>query len=260
MMEAAHAPPPVRVPILDVLGTDELRLVVEALLDPASRPQRGHAVHQLRCCARAFRNLITNDDVTRHVIKLNPRSPVPRLPRAGFSGSAVPASTRQRHANSKGRGPAAAGLRGPAAAAQGGDALEPARGALRARGDAARSCGSNPLRPFFASCATSTRSSCSTGARAGTPRLCCSWTGAGCCPRFSPSGDAESTRLHPPRPRPAGHLQLATRRRAPPPQARDPDTPPRVARDSRAQPQLLVPQPFQRLVRDGVAEGVSPTT
>mgnify|MGYP004165078141 CR=1 FL=1 len=98
-MEAAHAPPPVRIPILDVLGTDELRLVVEALLRGAPDPNDDmHATHQLRCCARAFRNLITNDDVTRYVIKLNLGQPY-RARRAGF-GKAFPSAQFER-ANSK---------------------------------------------------------------------------------------------------------------------------------------------------------------
>ena len=97
-MEAAHAPPPVRIPILDVLGTDELRLVVEALLHGGPDPDEDmHTLHQLRCCARAFRNLITNDDVTRHVIKLNLGQPY-RARRAGF-GKAFPSA--QSHANSR---------------------------------------------------------------------------------------------------------------------------------------------------------------
>ena len=69
--EDAGAPPPVRVPILDVLGTDELRLVAEALLHGRPDPNEDmRALHRLRCCARAFLRVITNDDVTRHVRKL----------------------------------------------------------------------------------------------------------------------------------------------------------------------------------------------
>jgi hypothetical protein len=63
----ADAPRPARVPILEALGADELRLVVERLL---RRPGSEPAVHRLRCCARAFRAAITNDDLARHVRRL----------------------------------------------------------------------------------------------------------------------------------------------------------------------------------------------
>ena len=86
--EDADAPPAVRVPILDVLGADELRLIVEALLDPAPCYEAATvAVHRLRCCARAFRNVVTNDDVTRHVRKLSLGHPY-RAYRAPFGGTA----------------------------------------------------------------------------------------------------------------------------------------------------------------------------
>lgn len=61
------APPPVRVPILDVLGVDELRLIKGALLQKLGAET---ALHRLRCCARAFRGVITNDDVTQQVRKM----------------------------------------------------------------------------------------------------------------------------------------------------------------------------------------------
>jgi len=86
--EDADASPTARVPILDVLGTDELRLVVEALLDPALYSDAATvAVHRLRCCARALRNVITNDDVTRHVRKLSLGHPY-RAYRVPFGGTA----------------------------------------------------------------------------------------------------------------------------------------------------------------------------
>lgn len=83
----AEAPPPVRVPILGVLGADELRLLVEALLAGRGEAET-RAVHRLRCCARALRNVVTHDDVTRHVTKLALGRPY-RARRAGF-GTALP--------------------------------------------------------------------------------------------------------------------------------------------------------------------------
>lgn len=85
----SDAPPRVRVPILDVLGTDEQRLVAEALLHGAPDPNEDmRALHRLRCCARAFLRVITNDDVTRYVRKLRLGHPY-RAVRARF-GNAFP--------------------------------------------------------------------------------------------------------------------------------------------------------------------------
>jgi len=86
--------PPMRVPILDVLGADELRLVVEALL---STGEHERAVHRLRCCARAFLRVITNDDVTRHVRKLTLGDPY-RAYRSGFGSSPFDRNRAQRRA------------------------------------------------------------------------------------------------------------------------------------------------------------------
>ena len=85
--EEDGAPPSARVPILDVLGADELRLVVEALGE-CTVADWSVAVHRLRCCSRALRDAITNDDVTRHVAKLSLGHPY-RARRAGF-GTAFP--------------------------------------------------------------------------------------------------------------------------------------------------------------------------
>ena len=116
----------VRVPILDVLGADELRLIVEALLDPASCYEAATvAVHRLRCCARAF--LRRGDERRRDAARAQLTLGHPyRAYRAPW-WRAVPASTRQRRANGKvctcrGRSSWAA------AAAQRRDALEPAKG------------------------------------------------------------------------------------------------------------------------------------
>lgn len=81
--EDADAPPTVRVAILDVLGTDELRLLVEALLSGRVNERE---LHRLRCCARVFRSTITNDDVTQHVRKLTLGHPY-RAYRTGFGAS-----------------------------------------------------------------------------------------------------------------------------------------------------------------------------
>ena len=90
--------PPVRVPILDVLGTDELRLVAEALLHGAPDPNEDmRALHRLRCCARAFLRVITNDDVTRHVRKLTLGHPY-RAYRSGFGSSPFNRNRAQRRA------------------------------------------------------------------------------------------------------------------------------------------------------------------
>ena len=96
--EDAGALQPVRVPILDVLGTDELRLVVEALLHGRPDPNEDmRALHRLRCCARAFLRVITNDDVTRHVLKLT-LGRVYRAYRSGFGSSPFDSNRAQRKA------------------------------------------------------------------------------------------------------------------------------------------------------------------
>ena len=97
-MEGAYASLPVRVPILDVLGTDELRLIVEALLQGAPDPNVNMlALHRLRCCARVFRNVITNDDVTQHVRKLTLGHPY-RAHRTGFGTSPFHGNRAERRA------------------------------------------------------------------------------------------------------------------------------------------------------------------
>jgi hypothetical protein len=91
----SDASPPVRVPILDVLGADELRLVVEALLHKFGLETE---LNRLRCCARAFRDVITNDDATRHVRKLRLGHPY-RAVRAGFGKAFPPPGAETRFAD-----------------------------------------------------------------------------------------------------------------------------------------------------------------